>query len=645
MKFNKIMINKKDYINKVYGCWLGKNAGGTLGEPLEKRFGQEEMFDISWYPELPEEGLPNDDLEIQLIWLQALQERGPGIKSRDLAEYWLDCIAYNFDEYGLHKTNLNKGLMPPVSGWYNNWFKDCMGSPIRSEIWACIAPGAPEVAARYAFEDSICDHAGGESVYGEIFNAVVESAAFVISDKFKLIEIGLNAIPGGSETYQAINKVVELFKEEVDWIEARNIIKNKFYNPIAQYSPINLAFQTIGWLYGENFGDAICKAVNCGWDTDCTGATLGAILGIIMGADELPEKWLEPLGDEISTNFRTGGIKNLEAPVDLNQLTAEVAEMGERVLKYWNTDIILTDDKTKVGSTFGQNLDLSDLLSYEPNIVNFNLNTLDVTLKYNETPAVVGDKPIEFSLKLTNPHPEAISTEIEVNLPEKWDLKPEAPVKLKIGPKSQVTLSYSVVSPANNIKMSNKCSIKINVEKRPGLLSVPLVFAGGFHWLASPVFVDKNLEDDCGMDESLMLKSIPEGWRDFWRTGNDLDAEKLFDSKSGVVYLTHFIKSEQGKKVNLGVPNNSQMKLWLNGEFNHQTARTVSLAPNEGGDGSNYTVVDLKKGWNQVMIKLERDNKAVEAHFLASGTDERYPINRGDGLINVNRAQFSWEER
>ncbi|MEM1583048.1 MAG: ADP-ribosylglycohydrolase family protein, partial [Candidatus Bathyarchaeia archaeon] len=171
----KLRISWKTYWDKVYGCWLGKNAGGTLGGPLEALYGRDEMFNVWWYPKLVEGGIPNDDLEIQLVWLQALRDRGINLTARDLAEYWLDCILYNPDEYGLHKTNLRLGLQPPVSGWYNNWFKDCMGSPIRSEIWACIAPGAPNISARYAYQDAICDHAGGESVYGEIFNATVES--------------------------------------------------------------------------------------------------------------------------------------------------------------------------------------------------------------------------------------------------------------------------------------------------------------------------------------------------------------------------------------------------------------------------------------------------------------------------------------
>jgi len=151
--------------DKVLGCWMGKNAGGTLGAPLEVAFGQPEPYDIWWYPRLQEGGIPNDDLELQLIWLLALEQAGPSLDASILAQYWLDYVGYNWDEYGLHRTNLKLGLRPPVSVASNNWFNDCMGCPIRSEIWACIAPGFPRIAVRYAYEDAIIDHAGGESVF------------------------------------------------------------------------------------------------------------------------------------------------------------------------------------------------------------------------------------------------------------------------------------------------------------------------------------------------------------------------------------------------------------------------------------------------------------------------------------------------
>ncbi|KXB01252.1 hypothetical protein AKJ41_02195 [candidate division MSBL1 archaeon SCGC-AAA259O05] len=74
-------------------------------------------------------------------------------------------------------------------------------------------------------------------------------------------------------------------------------------------------------------------------DTDCTGATLGSILGILKGAEGLPDNWIELLGDEIATNVRTGGLKNLNAPTNLQELTEQVHTIADKVLNYWNSDV------------------------------------------------------------------------------------------------------------------------------------------------------------------------------------------------------------------------------------------------------------------------------------------------------------------
>ena len=38
-----------------------------------------------------------------------------------------------------------------------------------------------------------------------------------------------------------------------------------------------------------------------GWDTDCNGATVGSILGILLGAEKMPEKWISPLNDRVES--------------------------------------------------------------------------------------------------------------------------------------------------------------------------------------------------------------------------------------------------------------------------------------------------------------------------------------------------------
>jgi len=48
-----------------------------------------------------------------------------------------------------------------------------------------------------------------------------------------------------------------------------------------------------------DFGKTICITVMGGWDTDCTGATAGSVLGAMLGADRLPARWIRPLRNRL----------------------------------------------------------------------------------------------------------------------------------------------------------------------------------------------------------------------------------------------------------------------------------------------------------------------------------------------------------
>ncbi len=647
MSRDKLILNKEVFRDKVMGCWLGKNAGGTLGEPLEGKFGRDEMFDIDWYPDLPEGGIPNDDLEMQLIWLQALLEKGPGLTSADLVEYWLDCIAYNFDEYGLSKTNMKKGLLPPVCGWNNNVFRDCMGSPIRSEIWACVAPGRPQIAARYAFNDAVCDHGGGESVFGEIYNAVVQSAAFVMTDKLKLIELGLASIPENCITHQSVSMAVELFHAGADWKESRNRLKDRFYHPVAQYSPLNLGFQTIGWLYGEDFGDAICKAVNCGWDTDCTAATLGATLGIIMGAKNLPKKWIEPLGDRITTNMSTGGIRNLTAPTNINELTDTVCMQAQRVLEYWGSGVELSDSGEHMELAGMDPPDLSWMSRYSADTLRWELGAVNMEVSYRGHAAITGDRPSHFRITLHNPHPVGIDLELCLEAPDGWRVSPQADAKTVLGPDETREFMFEASAGAGHIHETNCIWICPKAKHRPAIPAIPLVFTGGSRWLVSGCFDGKTTDDDCGVNEEDLFETPPKGWSDEWRAGNDLELDGRF-KENGVIYLLHQMWSEKEKPVVVGVPNNGKMKVWMNGSLLHQTRAIVPLRANQGnggalGDTSNYKTAVLKQGWNNFLVKLEKTDKIEQAHFVVGGLHPSCSKNHGEALLGVNRSRFQWE--
>lgn len=296
-----ITLNKDKLRDKINACWIAKNIGGTIGTPYE---GRRDLLNANGFSTPKGEPLPNDDLDLQLVWLLAVEENG--IKELNgglLGEYWLDFIVPHWNEYGIAKANLRAGLLPPLSGHYNNCWRDSNGAWIRTEIWACLFPGCPEKAIRYAYTDACVDHGLGEGTYAAIFVAAMESAAFVISDIRQLIEIGLSKIPESSRVYQSVKIALKAYDDGLSWQEARTLVLEDSKSDLGWFqAPANVTFAVIGLLYGESdFKKTVCTAVNCGDDTDCTGATAGALFGIMHGMEGIPNDCREYIGDEITT--------------------------------------------------------------------------------------------------------------------------------------------------------------------------------------------------------------------------------------------------------------------------------------------------------------------------------------------------------
>ena len=212
-------LNRQTYKDKVYACWIGKNIGGTIGGPYE---GKREILDVKGFITKPKEPLPNDDLDLQLAWLRAVDELGPqNINSKTLGEYWISWVTPHWNEYGICKANMRDGLLPPLSGEINNeeW-KHSNGAWIRTEVWACLYPAMVEQAIRFAYEDASVDHGFGEGTYAAIFVAAMESAAFVIQDAYALLRIGLSKIPADCRVARSVKIVIKAFEAGVPWQEA-----------------------------------------------------------------------------------------------------------------------------------------------------------------------------------------------------------------------------------------------------------------------------------------------------------------------------------------------------------------------------------------------------------------------------------------
>ena len=396
-----IELNRNTIIDKIHGCWLGKNIGGTIGGPFE---GKRSILDIQGFTTDKGEPLPNDDLDLQLVWLLALETIGAKrLTANELADYWLSYIAPHWNEYGVAKSNISMGLLPPLCGEVHNakW-KTSNGAWIRSELWACLAPGFPNIAVKYAIMDASVDHGLSEGTHAEVFTAVLESLAFFENNIRTLIETALTYIPEESMITSTVRLVLDCYDKKIPWQETREKIVDNVKEVGWFQAAGNIGFTVLGLMYGE--GDmlkSLCYAVNCGDDTDCTAGTVGAILGIITGASTIPQELTEYVGDRIVTISINGSYRHY-IPKTCTDLTSRVMKLIPEMfiahgvkLAWTENNYINPEEREKILSGYAQEIFARSPLSFE---VPGTLHTQTI-VEYVRDPIVKPGE--EFTLKIT----------------------------------------------------------------------------------------------------------------------------------------------------------------------------------------------------------------------------------------------------
>lgn len=489
----RIHFNRDEYLDKVLGCWAGKNIGGTLGGPLE---GKREVFHYDFYVNpMDGEPLPNDDLDLQLVWLRAMEDRGVyGVDERVLGEYWMAHIVAAWNEYGVGQANIRNGFFPPLSGRVNNdeW-KNSNGAWIRSEIWACVLPGAPDEAASFAWCDACVDHTD-DGVWAEMFTASMESAAFVESDLRKIIECGLARIPEDCRVVRSVRLAIAEYDAGHDFVAARNAVVEDSKDLGWFQAPANVAFAVIGLLYGEgDFGKSICTAVNCGDDTDCTGATVGAVFGILHGFKAIPAKWIDPIGHTIKTVAVNPF--QLDAPKTLEDLTRRTRILMERAGTENPALAELVDGPTVISAGIREELGNAWRTKNRESALKTNRLRFDVPwggigVEYLDAdgPVVEPGKPVNIRLSAEGCILETRSVFFRWRLPEGWTAPEgtERAVMVRTWFRTEID---SVLVPAAAMGAFEYLALEVRLSDRQAsiLLTVPFerkraVETGHFTW-------------------------------------------------------------------------------------------------------------------------------------------------------------------
>ena len=315
--------------SQILGGWLGRCAGCLLGKPLEGAMDRHKdgiaqylreagAYPLNDYVPVTDalaaryrfhrsykvstrgniHGMPrDDDIDYVLLNLLLLEECGPDFGWAEATEVWMRRLSYHtiFAAGRAAYRNMVNGLLPPETAQVNNPYRQSLGGQIRADTFGYISPGDPARAAELAFRDSAMSQTRN-GIYSGMFFAALIGAAFGAPDVASAVDAALAQIPIKSALATAIGELLRWVDIDGDWQRTLDRIYDAYGHQSFNYSIINAVLALLGPLYApDNYGQATAITVMGGFDTDCTGATAGSLMGVLLGADGIPDSWTAPL--------------------------------------------------------------------------------------------------------------------------------------------------------------------------------------------------------------------------------------------------------------------------------------------------------------------------------------------------------------
>ena len=328
-----ITISKATLQNKIKGGWAGQTIGVVYGAPVEFKYQGsliDDKMNIPWnehYVKYWWDKKPGlfDDIYTDLNFVQAFQKHGLDASADSIAHHWSNTAYHLAHANQASRYNILNGIMPPASGyWKNNPHADDIDFQIEADFIGFMSPGMVNAAT------DIADRVGhimnsGDGYYGGVFVSALYSLAFVSNDPVYIVEQAIQTIPQGTKFHDCIADVIAWHRQYPnDWKQTWFEVQKKWnldvgcpkgaflgFNIDAK---INSAYVAIGMLYGKgDFTKSVDIAARCGQDADCNPATVGGVLGVMLGYDKIPDFWLKPLQEIENDNFESTDVSLAKA--------------------------------------------------------------------------------------------------------------------------------------------------------------------------------------------------------------------------------------------------------------------------------------------------------------------------------------------
>ncbi len=606
-----LLLDYKIYYDKVLAGWLGKSLGGIVGAPFENHKQYNRIAGDTLWPEIL---YPNDDLDIQVVWLEALQERGLYLDARQLAQVWRERCFYTCCEYGIFLYNHQRGIEPPLSGtWNNPFFHASEGCPIRSEIWGFICPGNPELAAAYAATDGCLDH-GSVSIEIEQFLAAAEALCFVEPDLDRIFDRALGVLPSTSpvrEVFDFVRATTAAYSEPYDvW----RLLVRRYGHRDASNGCMNLAIVLAALALGKgDFVRTMELCVRFGWDADCTAATAGALLGALAGTATLPTEWLEKMG------------KTLICAVEIAHKHAPLAEFAAETCRLGVEMSLARNDRIRFAG--------APTVEVRPAPA----PQFTLTAVYPAEPVLWRERATSVQLELVNPTDRPLAGRLRLTCPA-WLEADAGDFLFRLGPGERTVSAYRFRLRPGTEFVPDRNLIEAEAVDENGIRLAELVFglggarqyqAYGPYW----DMWDKDKYDVCPyqndrlrcnpaninvldyfnghvrfdhayLDEARLLKEdLPEELPFDFETGEDLLTERNLGGFRGecCYYLVRTVRTpEEIPGVIFACGRSCPVKVWCDGKLLIEENSMTCWAP----ESDDRLRMDLGVGEHRIVVKL-----------------------------------------
>lgn len=333
------MPDKEQLRDKITGAWYGRICGCLMGKPVEgikraelhKILERTNNYPMTRYicreectPEVAqgvkwnigERAFPqnfgkmpcDDDTNYMIMGYRILECFGKDFTGENVAQMWVSSQvkeAYCTAERVAFRNFVN-GYLPPESAEYKNPYREWIGAQIRGDFYGYINPCNPGLAADMAYRDASISHVKN-GIYGEMWVSAMISAAFGCDDCEKIIRRAMAEIPSTSRLYEAISGVLDAFNSGMREEEFFRDFHRRWNEESLHewcHTISNAEIVAACLLYGrKNYGRSVGMAVEQGFDTDCNGATVGSVLGVVLGMSRLPRDFTDFVCDTLCSDM------------------------------------------------------------------------------------------------------------------------------------------------------------------------------------------------------------------------------------------------------------------------------------------------------------------------------------------------------